>query len=99
MRPGRGLGVIWHAKNRLGLVAQALDSLVVKIDSVHLDLGWQRIRIDGKTMILRGDFHPARGQILHRLIAATMPELELECFSAKRLSQNLMTQTYSKYRH
>src|SRR5215470_3231450 len=44
-------------------------------------------------MILRGDRHFARKQILNRLIRAAMAKLQFECRSAKREPENLVTKT------
>jgi hypothetical protein len=90
VRPGRRFGMILHAKNRLGLVAQALDGLIVQIDAVYRDAGRQRFRVHGKTMILRRDFDFAGFQVLHRLVCAAMTEFQFKSFPAERLSENLM---------
>ena len=49
-------------------------------------------RVHGKTVVLRGDFHPAGFQILDRLVGAAMAELQLEGLSAKRLAENLVAE-------
>ena len=59
----------------------------------------QRLRVHGKPMVLRGDFHPARCQILHRLVRAAMAELQFERLPAKRLAQNLVPQANAKNRN
>ena len=35
VRAGRGLGMVLHAEDRLGLVAHAFDCLIVEIDSIN----------------------------------------------------------------
>ena len=77
VRPGRGLGVILHAKHRLGLVAQPLDRLVVEVDPVHRHVAWQRVGIDRETVVLRGDLYPAALEILHRLVGTAMRHMGL----------------------
>ncbi len=44
----------------------------------------QRLRIDREAMILRGDLHPPRAQIHHRMIRAVMAEAELVGVAAER---------------
>src|SRR5687767_7160793 len=50
-------------------------------------------------MVLRSDFHFAGFQILDRLVAAAMAELELESFAAERKAKDLMAKTDSKSRN
>ena len=71
-------------------MAHAFDCLVVKIQRSTETSGGKLLRVNGKAVVLRGDFHPAGFQILYRLIAAAMAELQLEGLSAKRLAENLM---------
>ncbi len=94
MRSGRGLGMILNAIDRLGLVAHSLDSLVVEIDAIDQNVAGKRGGVDGKAMILRSNFHPARFQVLDRLIGATMAELEFKRPAAESLAQNLVAETY-----
>src|SRR3954453_19338953 len=99
MRPGRGLGMILHTENSFLFVPNSLDSLVVQVDPVHADLRRQRCGIDGETVILRGDFDAAGLEVLHRLIAAPMAELQLERFAAKRLAQDLVPEANTENWH
>ncbi len=91
--------MILHAKDRPGLVAQALDGLVVQIDAVHRDARSQRFRVHRKAVILRRDFDPAGFQILHRLVRAAMAEFQFESFPAKRLPEHLVAETNPKNRN
>ncbi len=60
----------------------------------QLDFGLrQRIGIDREVMIVRRDLDLAGVQLLHRMIAAVMPELQLESFAAQRNPRKLMAQT------
>ena len=47
-------------------------------------------------MILRSDIDLARFEILHRLVAAAMSELQFESLAAKCLAENLMTEANSE---
>ena len=66
-------------------MAQAFAGVVVQIDMAHFDIAGRKTRgVHRKPVVLRGDLDLARGQILHRMVAAAMAEFELECFSAER---------------
>ena len=78
MRTGRGLRMILHAEDGQFLVSHSLDSVVVQIDVADFDIFWQRLRIDCETVILGGDRNLATFQIFHRLVCATMTELQFE---------------------
>ena len=47
-------------------------------------------------MILRGDFHFFRKQVLNRMIRPMVPEFQLERFSAKRQPAKLVAETNPK---
>ena len=53
MRPGRGFGVILDAGERIVLVSQPLDGLVVQIYVRDSDIAFKRIGVHGKAVILR----------------------------------------------
>jgi hypothetical protein len=65
---------------------------------LHRHIGRQRFRVHREAVILRGDFHLAGFQIFHRLVAATMAELELERFSAECLTKDLVAEADAKNR-
>ena len=48
--------MILNAENRQSFVLQARDRLVVEINVRDFDFGGQARGIDGKTVIVRGDF-------------------------------------------
>ena len=91
--------MVLHRENRLGTVAKTLARLVVEIDlgGFHLGRG-QGAWIDRKPVILGGDADPARGQVLDRLVAAAMTELELEGLSPERVAENLVAQANAEDR-
>src|SRR5208283_3154909 len=60
-RPGAGLRVVLHAERRAIGAGQPLVRAVEQADMGDLRRVRQRRRIDGKTMILAGDFHLAGG--------------------------------------
>ena len=93
MRTGRGLGVILNTKDRNGIAAQALHRAVIQVDMRNLCIRRQRLRVNREPMVLRRDRNLPGEQILDRLVAATMAELQLERLSAQSVGQNLMAQT------
>ena len=80
-------------------VAHALDSAIVKIDVGDFDFRWQRVRIDGKAVVLGSDGDFAAAQILDRLVAASVAELEFESRTAKCVGEDLIAQANAKNRH
>ena len=99
MRSRRGFRVILHAEYRLLFMPQTFHRLVVQINAVHRHIRRQRIGINGKTMVLGGDLHPAGIQILDWLIASAMTKLEFKGFAPKSLAQNLVPQTNAEDRN
>ena len=47
MRPGGSLGMVLHAEHGLYLVAKPFNGAVVEVLVGYLDIGSQRVRIDG----------------------------------------------------
>ena len=74
--------MILHREQRQIPVAQAFQRVVVQIDVRKLHFArLQRIRIDGKIMVVGCDLDLPRIQLLHRMISAVMSKLQLECFA------------------
>ena len=93
MRAGRRFRVVLHAEQRQVAVAQALERRVIEVHVRELDFGLrQRIGINGEIVVMRRDLDLARVQLLHRMIATVMPELELERFAAERKTRKLMAE-------
>src|SRR4051812_41351825 len=93
MRSRRSLGVILHAEQWHVAMAQAFQRVVVQVDvrQFHLALR-QRVRINGKVMVVGGDLDLAALQLLYRMIPTMVAEFKLEGFSAKRQAGELMSQ-------
>src|ERR1044071_6693592 len=51
--------MVLHTENRQFLVSHSLDRAVIQIDVCDLYVRRQRVRIDGKSVILRSDRHLA----------------------------------------
>src|SRR5579859_4480764 len=58
----------------------------------HLDVFRKRLRAQGKTVVLSGDFDTAGIVVEHWLIGAAVSELELVDLSADRQTQKLLSQ-------
>src|SRR6266852_4361349 len=84
--------MILHTIDRLGPMPQPFNGLVVEIDAVYAHLARQGVRIDGESVVLRGDFHAAGLEIFHRLVAAPVAELQLERLATQREAKDLMAQ-------
>src|SRR6266487_5478640 len=91
--------MILHTENWLRLVPEAFDGLVVEVDAIHENAGGQRLRLDGKAMILRRDFHATGREVLDRLIGAAMAEFQLERFAPERLPKNLVAEANAENRN
>ncbi len=66
--------MILNGENGQSFMAQTGDGLVIEIDMRNFDCFGQTVRVDGETVIMRGDFDFAGRQIHNRLIAAAMSE-------------------------
>ncbi len=99
MRPWRGLRVELDAVNRLVFQPDALQRTVIQAQVSHLDLvRVERFGYNHVIVILGGDIYLLRAQILHRMIAAMMSELESRRLAAQGPANQLMTKTNAKNR-
>ena len=91
--------MVLHRVDRLVDVAQPFDGAVVQIEVRHPRGGRQRVGIDGEAVVLGGDLDGAGVQLLHRMVAAAMPELQLVGLRAERQGHQLVAQTDAEHRH
>ena len=99
MRARRSLGMILHAKERQRAMAHAFVGVVVQIDVGDFHVARRkRIGIDAKAVILRGNFHFSRAQILHRMVRAVMTEFQLEGAAAEGQPAKLVAETNAENR-
>ncbi len=91
--------MVLHRKRRERLVAHALDGAVVEIDVRDLQASWNRLRHDGKVVVLACDLHLARCEVLHGVVAAVVPEFETTSLCATRERQKLVPKADSHYRN
>src|SRR6202521_5951748 len=74
-------------------MAEAFQGLVVEIDVGDLDVVLaERVGVDGEAMVLGCDLDPAVTQILDRMIAAAVAELQLVGLSAEGQAEELMAE-------
>src|SRR3954447_13480984 len=91
VRAGCSFGMILHTEDRKLFVSHSFHGSIVEIDVCHFDVFWQRLGIDRKPVVLRGNCHFSRPQILDWLVTAAMPKLEFEGPAAKGKTEYLMT--------
>src|SRR5438067_7673071 len=93
MRSRRGFGVILHGQHRLAAMSKTFERLIVEIDVRVLDVILaERFGIDGEAVILRGDLDASGAQILHRMIAAAMPEFQFVRAAAEGEAEELVAE-------
>jgi hypothetical protein len=69
-------------------VAEAFDGVVVQVDVRDHTTGvFERFAIDREAVVLAGDLDPAGVEVLDRLLAAAMAELQLERRGAHRAGE------------
>src|SRR5213592_4762605 len=90
--PGPGLRMVLDREDRQLAVGHALDRAIVQVDMSHLELRREGIRIDREAMVLRGDVDAAGPQVLDRLVAAAVAELQLERLSSEGERKQLVAE-------
>ncbi len=91
--------MVLHAENALAPVTETFQRLIVQVDMRDFDIVHvQRIRIHRETVIVRGNLHSLGQLIEHRVIRATMPELQFVSFPAEGEPQDLIAQANAKNR-
>jgi hypothetical protein len=76
---------------------QSFHGLVVQVQVRHDGLASYAGVVHREAMVLRGDFHATRDQVLDRLIRASVAELHLVRLAAQRQGEKLVAQTDAKY--
>ena len=100
MRAGRGFGMVLDGKDGQRTVAYTFDGFIIKIDMSEFDfLRIERIKIDGKAVILGSNFDFSIMQIHNGLITAMMTEFKFKGFPAKGQTEHLMTETDTEDGH
>ena len=89
-----GFGVVLHAEERQGAVAQAFEGVVVEVDVGEVDFaGVDGVGVDGVIVIVRGDLDFAGVVALDRMIATVVAEFELVGFAAESEADELVAET------
>src|SRR6266571_586608 len=111
VRAGARLGVVLDGGSPNVLELEALDRAVVEVQVrelggaevglpadrlVTLDPGLAMWPPDREAVVLRGDLDPPRGQILDRVVGATVAERQLERLEAHRAAQKLVAEADTK---
>src|SRR3989475_10873290 len=84
--------MVLHRERRLSLHGQALDGVVVQVQVRHLGAAAERLGVDREAVVLRRDLDLAGREVLDWLVAAVVPELELEGAPAERETHDLVSQ-------
>src|SRR5262245_31141052 len=80
-------------------MAQSLERSVIEVEVSQIDLRrGKTLGIDCKSVVVRGDLHPAGAHVLDGLVTAAVTELELVASPTKRKTEKLMTQADSENR-
>ncbi len=74
----RRFRVILNAEERFLAVTDAFDGLIVQIGFVDLKRRIHRLSIQGKPMVLGGDFHQAGIQVLDRLVGPSVSKFHFK---------------------
>ena len=81
-------------------MAHPFVGVIVQVDMRDFHVSRrQRVRVHGKTVILRGDFHLFCEQILNWMIRFVMAEFQFEGFAPKRQSAKLMPEANPENGH
>ena len=73
-------------------MAHAFDRLVVEVDVGDFDFGRERIGIDGEAVVLRSDGNLSGAEVLDRLVAAAVAELQFEGAAAVGVREELVAE-------
>ncbi len=89
------LGMKLDGQDRQIAVCEPLDGAVIEIDQTHFPpgVGGHACRIDLEPVILGRDRDAPGSHVPHRVVPASMPELQFSRLGADRPRQELMTQT------
>ena len=76
--------MVLHRERGECLVPYAFNRPVVEIHVSHFKAFWNGFRHHCEVVVLAGDLNLARREILHRMVAAVVPELEPRRLRAAR---------------
>ena len=99
VRTGAGFRVSLEREGRHVGAGHALQRTIEQRDVRRPQVGRQRIRINGKSVVLAGDQHLLGIEILDRVIGTVVTELHLHCLRAGGKCQQLVAQANAVGRH
>ena len=92
--------MILHAEKRQRTVPHTFIGVIIQVYVRDFHFARrQRIRIDGKPVVLSGDLHAARAHIFYGMIRTVVAEFELVGAPAERQPAKLVSQSNAEYRY
>ena len=98
MGPGAGLGVKLYSKAVSRGVVQPLAAEIIGVDVAEFGNVPDALRHHGVAVVLAGDEAAAGFEVLHRLIGAPVPVLELYGFAPEGQGRELMPEANAEHR-
>ena len=95
---GARFRVVLHAVELLIRVCEARHGVVVEVYVGDPAALGQAVPLNREAMVLAGDLHLARVLVAHRVVAATVTELQLEGARPHRQSEDLVSQADAEHR-
>ena len=72
--------MILNGKERQLTMRQSLNGVVVQVEMSYLRRSFERVGVNGKSVVLRGNLHLSSREIHDRLIPSMVAELEFVGF-------------------
>ena len=94
--------MVLHAEAPFADHLETLADTVVEVDVGHPDglaERAQRVGVDREVVVLAGDLDRSVDQVHHRVIAAVVPERQLDRAGAERQPEQLMTEADPEHGH
>ena len=95
--PGDASEWYWMLMTGSDRVPQPLHRAVVQIDVADLQVGGERVRVDGVAVVLRGDVHEAGAVVAHGVVASTVTELQLVVAPSEGARDHLVAQADAEH--
>src|SRR4030095_9762112 len=100
VRPRRSFRVVLHREHRPLAMAEAIARVVVEVHVARLPAPpGDGLGVDREAVVLRGDLHLVRGQILHGVVRAVMAERQLVRTPARGESEDLVAEADAEDRY
>ena len=99
VRSRPGLRVVLHAERPLARDLHPLADAVVEVHVGHLGDAGEPVGVDREVVVLAGDLDPSGHEVLHRVVAAVVPERQLDRAAADRQTEQLVPEADPEDRH